>query len=316
MPHLRPSRPLALVLWLGLVHAFPSEPARWLRRLMQPPKPEARRKPSSGTRAVHPVNLWSKQECFATFVSTEEYASGVEALYQSLLEVGARAPLVVMKTSNVPDATFEPLLSCANTSNTHLDLALVEVPNIANPYAAQIADGHERFNNVMSKLVMFSELMGCGKVVFLDADTVVLQPIDELFERARVDWIAAGPNNGFKLDPDHFNSGVVATVPSNATFDAMTQQLGKLPSHDKSDQGFLNSFFKHRWTRLGEEFNTLKRRAIYDPDYDAAHVHVLHLVGTKPWQGDAEEDQLYAESHDKWKAFHHRWRARCRPAIK
>ncbi len=56
-----------------------------------------------------------------------------------------------------------------------------------------------------------------SKCVFLDADVVVLQPIDDLFEREE---FSAAPDAGW---PDCFNSGVFVYQPSKVTFNKLAQ---------------------------------------------------------------------------------------------
>lgn len=75
------------------------------------------------------------------------------------------------------------------------------------------------------------------KCVFLDADTMLLQNSDELFER---DELSAVPDIGW---PDCFNSGVFVFVPRDETFTALLQLLADEGSFDGGDQGLLNSFF-------------------------------------------------------------------------
>lgn len=55
-------------------------------------------------------------------------------------------------------------------------------------------------------------LVQYSKCVFLDADTLILQNVDELFER---DELSAAPDIGW---PDCFNSGVFVFEPSLQTF--------------------------------------------------------------------------------------------------
>ena len=55
------------------------------------------------------------------------------------------------------------------------------------------------------------------KCVFLDADTLVIQNCDELFER---DELSAVPDIGW---PDCFNSGVFVFEPSRATYEAILE---------------------------------------------------------------------------------------------
>lgn len=53
------------------------------------------------------------------------------------------------------------------------------------------------------------------RAVFLDADTMVLQNIDELFDKAE---LSASPDCGW---PDTFNSGVFVCVPDRGMFEEL-----------------------------------------------------------------------------------------------
>ena len=66
-------------------------------------------------------------------------------------------------------------------------------------------------------------------MVFLDADTLPLRNVDELFER---EGFAAAPDAGW---PDCFNSGVFVTEPSEFTF----AELLDLASSQGSFDGIL-----------------------------------------------------------------------------
>lgn len=75
------------------------------------------------------------------------------------------------------------------------------------------------------------------KCVFMDADTLVLQNIDELFEREELSAVA---DIGW---PDCFNSGVFVFQPSEATFQALAKLAAEEGSFDGGDQGLLNAYF-------------------------------------------------------------------------
>ena len=64
------------------------------------------------------------------------------------------------------------------------------------------------------------------KCVFLDADTMVLQNVDELFDREE---ISAAPDIGW---PDCFNSGVFVFVPSLDTFKNLLDSANQRGSFD------------------------------------------------------------------------------------
>ena len=64
------------------------------------------------------------------------------------------------------------------------------------------------------------------KCVFLDADTLVLSNVDELFQREE---FSAAPDVGW---PDCFNSGVFVFCPSMETYDSLIAFAEKAGSFD------------------------------------------------------------------------------------
>lgn len=124
------------------------------------------------------------------------------------------------------------------------------------------------------------------KCVFLDADTLVVQNCDELFEREE---LSAAPDVGW---PDCFNSGVFVYKPSAETFQKLIQFAQERGSFDGGDQGLLNSFFSD-WARgdiskhLPFLYNVTSA-AFYS--YLPALKHygqdlkIIHFIGAaKPW---------------------------------
>jgi glycogenin glucosyltransferase len=124
------------------------------------------------------------------------------------------------------------------------------------------------------------------KCVFLDADTLVLRNVDELFERPE---LSAAADVGW---PDCFNSGVFVFVPSETTFQNLLQHANLVGSFDGGDQGLLNSYWNdwstsHPSRRLPFVYNlTVSTCYSYRPALnrfgrDARIVHFLG--GVKPW---------------------------------
>lgn|GEM_PF-142893 len=216
------------------------------------------------------------RRCAYVTVVSGDYHHGARALANSLRTV-SDVPLVALCT---PDADTSALLA----SGIHV----VDVPPIVNPHTAGRgragrgdARVQERFAATYTKLHVF-RLDAWDRLVYLDADTVVLGPVDELFAG---DDFAAVPDAGLDLPRgDVFNSGVFAFTPSRATFARMEARLRTGGSYDGGDQGFLNEFLP-QWRALPLEFNTTKRIfAHHAPLFDAEDVRVLHHVGAKPWQ--------------------------------
>ncbi|XP_070258811.1 glycogenin-2 isoform X2 [Myotis yumanensis] len=125
-----------------------------------------------------------------------------------------------------------------------------------------------------------------SKCVFLDADTLVLCNIDELFERSE---FSAAPDPGW---PDCFNSGVFVFRPSLRTHRLLLQHATDHGSYDGADQGLLNSFFSSWATadiqkHLPFVYNLSSSNAYtYSPAFRqfGSRAKVVHFLGPKkPW---------------------------------
>ncbi|CAI5772204.1 glycogenin-2 isoform X1 [Podarcis lilfordi] len=125
-----------------------------------------------------------------------------------------------------------------------------------------------------------------SKCVFMDADTLVLCNIDELFDREE---LSAAPDSGW---PDCFNSGVFVFKPSLKTYNLLLQFANEHGSFDGGDQGLLNSFFSN-WatTDINKHLPFLYNLSssvvyTYAPafQYFGKDTKVVHFLGpSKPW---------------------------------
>uniref|UniRef100_A0A8D0PE48 glycogenin glucosyltransferase n=1 Tax=Sus scrofa TaxID=9823 RepID=A0A8D0PE48_PIG len=125
-----------------------------------------------------------------------------------------------------------------------------------------------------------------SKCVFLDADTLVLANIDELFDRTE---FSAAPDPGW---PDCFNSGVFVFQPSLETHGLLLRHAADHGSFDGADQGLLNSFFSSWSTadihkHLPFIYNLSSNTAYtYGPAFRqfGSRAKVVHFLGSrKPW---------------------------------
>lgn len=122
-----------------------------------------------------------------------------------------------------------------------------------------------------------------SRVIYLDADTLPLLPLDELLntELKSPKAVLASPDCGW---PDLFNSGVLGLSPDEAVFKELLQRISN--SIDGSDQGVLNQ--ELIWQRLPFLYNvTVNATYEYLPAYQKFKddVKVLHFIGAnKPWQ--------------------------------
>merc|ERR1719446_1412708 len=125
------------------------------------------------------------------------------------------------------------------------------------------------------------------KCVFLDADTLILQNSDELFEREE---FSAAPDAGW---PDCFNSGVFVFRPNLNTFKDLVKHAMARGSFDGGDQGLLNTFFSDWATKdisrhLPFTYNMVASATYsYLPAFKkfGKNVHIIHFIGAaKPWK--------------------------------
>jgi len=214
-----------------------------------------------------------------TLCGGDAYLQGVEVLGRSLAESGTRVPRFVMATPDVSARARSTLLQQG--------WEIVDVDPIESP-SSKTAQIYPRFALAFTKLRAFG-LEIFDKLVNLDADTVVLRNIDDLFERP---GFAAAPD--FFL-PDRFNSGVMVIEPSAALFERFHEALVRMGSYDGGDQGFLNEMVPDWYARpvafrLPAGYNmhhfvfqflmahpSLKERVL-------SEVRVVHFTLQKPWQ--------------------------------
>lgn len=206
------------------------------------------------------------------------YVPGVEALGRSLVRTGTQYPKLVLVTPDVPEAARATLEK--EGWGVH-EIEPIENPN---PDTNQL---FARFRNTFTKLRAFA-LTEYEKLVFLDADTIVLQNIDDLFERPA---IAAAPD--FLL-PDRFNSGVMVIEPNAELFANLMEKLSTSESYDGGDQGFLNTYYSdwYKWPvehRLPAGYNMhqfiyqfLRAHPALLPQLER-EAKVIHYTVQKPW---------------------------------
>jgi len=129
-------------------------------------------------------------------------------------------------------------------------------------------------------------LVQYNKAVFLDADTLVLQNSDELFDREE---FSAAPDAGW---PDCFNSGVFVFRPSLETYKDLVNHAMTKGSFDGGDQGLLNTFYSS-WAHkdiskhLPFLYNMVASATYsYLPAFKrfGQNVKIIHFIGaSKPW---------------------------------
>ncbi|XP_036996258.2 glycogenin-2 [Artibeus jamaicensis] len=217
-------------------------------------------------------------QAFVTLATNDVYCQGALVLGQSLRNHRATRRLVVLVTPQV-SRLLRLLLSKVFDEVVEVDLMdsadYVHLAFLRRP----------ELGVTLTKLHCWT-LTHYSKCVFLDADTLVLCNVDELFERGE---LSAAPDPGW---PDCFNSGVFVFQPSLETHRRLLRHATEHGSFDGADQGLLNSFFSSWATadirrHLPFIYNLSGSTAYtYGPAFKqfGAGVKVVHFLGpAKPW---------------------------------
>lgn len=164
----------------------------------------------------------SESEAYVTLLYGDEFLLGVRVLGKSIRDTGSKKDMVVLVSDGVSD--YAKILLLAEGWKVEL-ISLLANPNQVRP---------TRFWGVYTKLKIFN-MTKYKKVVYLDADTIVIKNIEDLFQCSK---FCANLKHSERL-----NSGVMVVEPSATLFTDMMGKVTSLPSYTGGDQGFLNSYY-------------------------------------------------------------------------
>ncbi|TCM83429.1 glycosyltransferase [Rhodovulum steppense] len=235
---------------------------------------------------------------YVTLVTNADFALGAKALVRSLQVTATPAEICVLHTGGVGAAALAPLAD--------LGARLVEIDLLPTSDAFNAAHARDRIHGLApftkgekpafhTPLDNFCKLrlwqLDYERVVFLDADTLVLRNIDRLFHYPE---FCAAPNVYESLGDFHrMNSGVFTARPNPETFYRMLARLDAPGAFwRRTDQSFLQEFFPD-WHGLPVFDNMLQYVWFNLPDlWSWADIRVLHFQYEKPWQDHAKADRL------------------------
>jgi alpha-N-acetylglucosamine transferase len=162
-----------------------------------------------------------------------------------------------------------------------------------------------RFHTPLDNFVKLRlwQLAEYERVVFVDADALVLRPCDRLFDYPE---FCAAPNVYESLaDFGRMNSGVFTARPNPDTYAAMLVALDAPGAFwRRTDQTFLETWFPD-WHGLPVYDNLLQYVWMNLPAlWDWGQVRILHYQYEKPWDpGHAKHDRL-APLVALWQAYY------------
>ena len=272
-------------------------------------------------------------KAWITLLTQPEYLIGVQALHKSLQQSQSAWPLVVMVTDNIDEDDRARLQQAGCLLRAVEPLA--PKTELEQHYASA------QFSEVWTKLRAW-QLTEFSRLVFLDADMLVLKNMDELFDqplapgeiaachacRCNPNKVASypaswQPENCFYTWQDralpapasldnYLNGGFLVLTPDDAQFAALANSIAAiddLSAYAFSEQDLLNEVFDGRWQPLSWVYNALKTL----PYQHAASCKVdeiknLHYIQAKPWhrdlnQPESERDKYYALDKLWWQTM-------------
>ncbi|GMH17123.1 hypothetical protein Nepgr_018964 [Nepenthes gracilis] len=213
------------------------------------------------------------REAYATILhSAQVYVCGAIAAAQSIRMAGSSRDLVILVDETISDYHRGGLEAAGWKIHT--------IQRIRNPKAEP-----EAYNEWNYSKFRLWQLTDYDKIIFIDADLLILRNIDFLFRMPEISVIG----NNATL----FNSGVMVVEPSNCTFQLLMDHINVIESYNGGDQGYLNEIFTW-WHRIPKRMNFLKHYWVGDePEKkemkthlfgaDPPELYVLHYLGLKPW---------------------------------
>ncbi|CAL0308677.1 unnamed protein product [Lupinus luteus] len=214
-----------------------------------------------------------QREAYATILhSAHVYVCGAITAAQSIRMAGSTRDLVILVDETITDYHRGGLEAAGWKIHT--------IQRIRNPKAEP-----EAYNEWNYSKFRLWQLTDYDKIIFIDADLLILRNIDFLFEMPEITAIG----NNATL----FNSGVMVVEPSNCTFQLLMDHIDEIVSYNGGDQGYLNeiftwwhripkhmNFLKHFWEGDEEEKKVAKTRLF---GADPPILYVIHYLGNKPW---------------------------------
>ena len=275
---------------------------------------------------TNPVEKCNKC-AWITLICNDEYLIGVLALIRSLKRSKTIYPIhVLVVEGHVSKETEKQIENEGGIIRYIQDLYPKQNPNDL---------AFQRFVLVWTKLRVFEMTDIADKCVYLEADMIVLQNLDELFQLkdnpnfAAVQTCICNPeksknypecwkpsncphtHGGEMLNIDekgrYFNSGLFLFHPNKNVFEEMLKCLETmdLSQFKFADQDFLNEFYRNKWICLPSIYNSLKTFSITHPNiWDLTKIKVIHYILAKPWDKLNQNNQPYENINHLWWEAH------------
>lgn len=242
-----------------------------------------------------------RRRAWVSLLTDESYAVGVTALQRSLVVADTEYPLIVMVTSAVGERVREQLVIEGCELRDVAPLPLPAGTGGLPVYAVA------HFADCWIKLRMWEWEDEFERIVYLDADMLVLRCIDELLEDGAPRWLRAvqecfcpvaarrhlcpyrqdAATARDEAGSRYFNAGMLVLTPNREVAADFARELARsdLSRFPFAEQDFLNHYFGGAWQPLSWAYNATKAHYACHRDslWDFGACKVVHFTMAKPW---------------------------------
>jgi hypothetical protein len=234
-------------------------------------------------RVAHSTLTRASPYAYAAFFASEDFLPAIQVLLHSLSATAPAYPLVL----GVVEGAVSGAALAAALRHATMPVEVQLWPRLPPPRGARQA---ARWGVNWTKLRLW-QLEQYAKVLYLDADVLVLRNLDDAFDAplgARASFLGT-PDWGKWTRPGSakMNGGVFLLAPSAARMarlSAFAAHTARYRSQE-AEQGLFNAYFGAKACCLPHTFNAQKTLSVHYPAlFNLSAIRVLHFVGEKPWR--------------------------------
>lgn len=227
---------------------------------------------------------------FITYLSSDDYMLGVLSLHKSWQRAKSKYDFHCIVSNVIHEEVIDKLKS---NGVKIIKFNQIKIPENLIIYNKNYCyTNYEVLKNYYNKLVVFG-LDKFEKIIYMDADMIMIDNIDELFDKPHMSAVLNHQENGIY----YFNSGIMIIEPSRELFIDMLKSLNEMNEkqmydsankdhHCLWDQDFLNYYFKNWGVNIGEILD-IRYNAFWNVvdiyGVPVETIKVAHMVAKKPW---------------------------------
>lgn len=225
---------------------------------------------------------------YMTLLCSDDYTNGVVYLKHNLDRVGAKYPLRCIVDETISKEALEVL---EKNGIEYIQKPIIPIPEIIKERNKKKGVGI--WNTIFQKLWIF-DMTEYSKIVYLDCDIMVLQNVDELFDKPHMSCVRDSAKilkipawEGFT----EINAGVMVIEPDKLVFSEMMKMIERralLPEVNTirdiyCDQSVIDEYY-HSWINLPHLHLPLYYNAFLGyideyKDFDHSQIKILHFAG-------------------------------------